>query len=52
MKRLTLIVAAILSCASGSAQTVPGVRLLPPGSLDFFKEAVKDKGVSSPPPTI
>ena len=45
MKRLAVIVSVLLLCAFGNAQTVPGVRLLPPGSLDFFKEAVKDKGV-------
>ena len=45
MKRLAVIVSAFLLCASGNAQTVPGIRLLPPGSLDFFKEAVKSDGV-------
>ena len=46
MKRLALIVfSAVLLCASGSAQTVPAGRLLPPGSLEFFKDVVKDKGL-------
>lgn len=45
MKRLALIVSAVLLCASGNAQTVPDVRLLPPGSLERFKETLKNNGI-------
>jgi hypothetical protein len=45
MRRLACALAAVaLLCGTGNAQTVPG-RLLPPGSIDFFKETVRQKGV-------
>ena len=45
MRRLfSALAAALLLCAAGNAQTVPG-RMLPPGSIEFFKGAVRSDGV-------
>jgi len=44
MKRLATIAAASLLCLAGSAQSVTQ-RLLPPGSFEFFKGAVRSDGV-------
>ena len=44
MKRLATIAAASLLCLAGSAQSVTQ-RLLPPGTFEFFKGAVRSEGL-------